>query len=195
MLLRHVGDFATAAKVENALTATLGDGVDLTGDIAAPGEGVGTEKFVARVIANLGREGAGPAAREYRALEMKRWAPITWFKSATTRELVGIDVFIESERDPYAIGITMADAAEGSAFTLKMISSRGTQVWPSVGGQTFLVDHFRARFLFKEPPKGDGVAEISDLLTRVGRQHRWMHIEKLQRFDGADAFTMSGGEA
>jgi hypothetical protein len=92
-----------------------------------------------------------------------------------------------------AIGITMQDAAEGSAFTLKMISSRGTQVWPSVGGQTFLVDHFRARFMFKEPPKGDGVAEISDLLTRVGRQHRWMHIEKLQRFDGADAFTKSGG--
>jgi isocitrate dehydrogenase len=56
------------------------------------------------------------------------------------------------------------------------------------------VDHFRARFLFKEAPKGDGVAEIADLLTRVGRQHRWMHIEKLQRFDGADAFTKSGGE-
>jgi isocitrate dehydrogenase len=195
MLLRHVGDFTTAARVEGALRVTLEGGVDLTGDIAPPGQGVGTEKFVARVIANLGRESAAVSPREYRPLEMKRWAPITWFKSATTRELVGIDVFIESERDPYAIGITMADAAEGSAFTLKMISSRGTQVWPSVGGQTFLVDHFRARFLFKEPPKGDGVAEISDLLTRVGRQHRWMHIEKLQRFDGADAFTMSGGEA
>ena len=194
MLLRHVGDFATARKVEHALLVTLEEGVDLTGDIAPAGQGVGTEKFVERVLSNLGRESASAPAREYRPLALKRWAPITWFKSATTRELVGIDVFIESERDPYAIGITMQDAAEGSAFTLKMISSRGTQVWPTVGGQTFLVDHFRARFLFKEPPKGDGVAEIADLLTRVGRQHRWMHIEKLQRFDGADAFTKSGGE-
>lgn len=194
MLLRHVGDFSTAHKVEQALVVTLEDGVDLTGDIAPAGQGVGTEKFVERVVANLGRESGQAIARDYRPLELKRWAPITWFKSATTRELIGIDVFIESERDPYAIGITMQDAAEGSAFALKMISSRGTQVWPSVGGQTFLVDHFRARFLFKEPPKGDGVAEISDLLTRVGRQHRWMHIEKLQRFDGADAFTKSGGE-
>jgi isocitrate dehydrogenase len=46
----------------------------------------------------------------------------------------------------------------------------------------------------REKATGHGVAEISDPLMRVGRQHRWMHIETLQRFDGADAFTMSGGE-
>ncbi|WP_237216588.1 NADP-dependent isocitrate dehydrogenase [Falsiroseomonas oryziterrae] len=194
MMLRHIGDFATARKVEHALYVTLEEGKDLTGDIAAPGQGVGTQAFTDRVIANLGRESAAVPAREYRPITLQRWPAITWYKAAATRELVGVDVFVESERDPRAIGITLAAAAEGSAFTLKMISSRGTQVWPEQGGNTFLVDHFRARFLFREPPKGDAVAEITDLLNRIGRQHRWMHLEKLQRFDGADAFSKAQGE-
>lgn len=194
MMLRHIGDFATARKIEHALYVTLEEGRDLTGDIAPPDKGVGTQAYVERVIANLGRESDKVPAREYRPITLKRWPPITWYKAAATRELIGVDVFVESERDPRAIGITLQAAAEGSAFTLKMISSRGTQVWPEQGGNTFLVDHFRARFMFREPPKGDAVAEITDLLTRIGRQHRWMHLEKLQRFDGADAFSKAQGE-
>ncbi len=189
MMLRHIGDFATASKVEHALYVTLEEGRDLTGDIAAPGQGAGTAAFVERVVTNLGRESEKVPQREYRPIALKRWPSITWYKAATTRELVGVDVFVESERDPRAIGITLQAAAEGSAFALEMISSRGAQVWPDLGGNTFLVDHFRARFMFREPPKGDAVAEITDLLTRIGRQHRWMHLEKLQRFDGADAFS------
>ena len=194
MMLRHIGDFETAAKVEHALYVTLEEGVDLTGDIAPEGQGVGTDAYVARVIANLGRQSAHAPERDYRPIAMKKWPQITWYKAASTRELVGVDVFVESERDPHAIGITLKAAAEGSAFDLKMISSRGAQVWPDMGGNTFLVDHFRARFLFREAPKGDAVAEITDLLSRIGRQHRWMHIEKLQRFDGADAYTKAQGE-
>ncbi|MCW8085890.1 NADP-dependent isocitrate dehydrogenase [Sabulicella glaciei] len=194
MMLRHIGDFETAAKVEHALYVTLEEGRDLTGDIAPEGEGVGTDAYVARLIGNLGRQSDKVPTREYRPIALKKWPAITWYKAATTRELVGVDVFVESERDPKAIGITLQAAAEGSAFDLKMISSRGAQVWPEMGGNTFLVDHFRARFVFREPPKGDAVAEITDLLSRIGRQHRWMHIEKLQRFDGADAFTRAQGE-
>jgi isocitrate dehydrogenase len=194
MMLRHIGDFDTAARIEHALYVTLEEGRDLTGDIVPEGEGAPTAAYVERVIANLGRESAKVPQRAYRPIALKKWPQITWYKAATTRELVGVDVFVESERDPRAIGITLQAAAEGSAFTLKMISSRGTQVWPEAAGHTFLVDHFRARFLFREPPKGDAVAEITDLLTRIGRQHRWMHLEKLQRFDGADAYTKAQGE-
>lgn len=193
MLLRHIGDFATAHRVEHAIYVTLEEGHDLTGDIAAmhpaAGEPAGTDAYVARLIANLGRESALVPKRDYRPIALRRWPQITWYRAASTRELVGVDVFVESERDPRAISITLAAAAEGSRFSLNMISSRGSQVWPEQGGHTFLVDHFRARFLFKEAPKGDAVAEITDLLQRIGRQHRWMHLEKLQRFDGADAYS------
>jgi isocitrate dehydrogenase len=189
MMLRHIGDFATARRIEHALYVTLEDGKDLTGDIARDGEGVPTAAFVDRIIANLGRESANVPEREYRPIALKKWPQITWYRAASTRELVGVDVFVESERDPRAISITLQAAAEGSAFDLTMIGSRGAQVWPEVGGHTFLVDHFRARFMFREPPKGNGIAEITDLLQRIGRQHNWMHIEKLQRFDGADAYS------
>jgi isocitrate dehydrogenase len=48
--------------------------------------------------------------------------------------------------------------------------------------------------MFSAPPAGDGSAEIADLIVRVGREHSWMHVEKLQRFDGADGFTKDQGE-
>ena len=44
------------------------------------------------------------------------------------------------------------------AFTLKMISSRRTQLWPTELSHACLVDHFRACFRSKSPPKGNGVA-------------------------------------
>ena len=68
------------------------------------------------------------------------------------------------------------------------------RVRPEAAGQIFLVDHFRARFLFREPPEGDAAAEITGLPQRIGRQHRWMSLETLQRFDGADACTKAQGE-
>jgi isocitrate dehydrogenase len=64
-----------------------------------------------------------------------------------------------------------------------------------MGGHAFTVGHFAARFMLRAPVQGDGVAEIADLLHRVARQHRWMHLEKLQRFDGRDAFAKAQGES
>jgi isocitrate dehydrogenase len=45
---------------------------------------------------------------------------------------------------------------------------------------------------------GDG-REVSDalaleLLRRIGQRFRWMHVEKLQEFDGAPAFARAQGE-
>ena len=194
MMLRHVGQFAAAARVEHALYVTLEEGRDLTGDIAAPGTGVGTRAYVDRVIANLGRESAKVPARQYRPIAMKAWPKANWCRATASRELVGVDIFLESASAPQALGANLQQAVAGSPFTLKLVSSRGAQVWPVAQPHTFLVDHFRARFMFSTPPQGEAQAEITDLLNRVGAQHRWMHVEKLQRFDGADAFTKDQGE-
>ena len=74
MMLRHIGDFATARRIEHALYVTLEEGRDLTGDIARDGEGVPTAAFVDRIIANLGRESLNVPEREYRPIAMKRWS-------------------------------------------------------------------------------------------------------------------------
>ena len=186
MLLRHIGDFATARRVEHALYVTLEEGRDLTGDIAPPGQGVPTERYVARLIANLGRESARVPAREYRPIALTPWPRTTWARPATTREVVGVDVFIESGQAPAALGTGLLEAAEASAFTLQAISCRGAQVWPVLSPHTFTVDHFRARFLLRQPATDAGPA-ILDLLSRIGAAHRWMQVETLQRFDGVMA--------
>ena len=75
-----------------------------------------------------------------------------------------------------------------------MISSRGTKVYPPMGAITDSVDHWRCRFVARE-----GVADLDDddvlgLVRRVASEHRWMHIEKLQEFDGEPVFTKAQGE-
>lgn len=196
MMLRHIGDFATARRVEHALYVTLEEGRDLTGDIAPPGQGVKTDAYVARLIANLGRESARVPVREYRPIAPRAAsAPgAPWAHSVAAREVVGLDVFIESTNPPEALGHSLAAAAEGTPFALQTIASRGAQVWPPQGGTTFLVDHFRARFLLPSPPAGDPAVAVMELLARIGREHRWMHVEILQRFDGVDAFSKAQGE-
>jgi len=133
-------------------------------------------------------------AREYRPIAMRPWPRGTWSRAVARRELVGLDIFIESTAEPKALGDALVAAVAGSPFALKLVSSRGAQVWPVAQPHTFVVDHFRARFMFSAPPAGDGSAEIADLISRVGREHSWMHVEKLQRFDGADGFTKDQGE-
>ena len=39
-----------------------------------------------------------------------------------------------------------------------------------------------------------GEAQIVDVLARIGARHRWMHVEKLNEFDGAPGFKRAQGE-
>jgi isocitrate dehydrogenase len=72
-----------------------------------------------------------------------------------------------------------------------MISNRGAMVFPGADRRVSLVDHFRCRFVTRDPSTDLGDATILALLETVGAEHRWMHIEKLQDFDGAAAFSKS----
>ena len=97
MLLRHLDEPGLALRVENALLATLEQGV-LTADVAAAGAAVGTQRFADEVIRRLGQAPTRFAAREQRA----RRAPVAVADPVVTggRRTVGADVFIESLRPP-----------------------------------------------------------------------------------------------
>jgi isocitrate dehydrogenase len=75
-----------------------------------------------------------------------------------------------------------------------MISNRGTKVYPPTGAITDCVDHWRCRFVLRDPSGELSDAALLALLQRVAAEHRWMHLEKLQEFDGALGFTMAQGE-
>jgi isocitrate dehydrogenase len=198
MLLRHISAFDVAEKVEQALFITLAEGKNLTGDLSPRGHGVGTAAFTEQVIANLGRTSNLPS-RHYQKLELKSWPELTAHMEPGTRELVGIDVFLETDLGAEDLGKALEELAQDTPFRLNGISNRGVQIYPPTGGQTFLVDHFACRFMLKTPiplsqSTASGQPEISYLVQRIGAKFTWMHVEKLQRFDGTDAFERPQGE-
>jgi isocitrate dehydrogenase len=86
------------------------------------------------------------------------------------------------------------DLTRDTRLSLKMISSRGTKVFPPTGAMTETGDHFRCRFITRENPGDIPDQDVHELLVRISQEHRWMHIEKLQEFDGELAFTRDQGE-
>lgn len=75
-----------------------------------------------------------------------------------------------------------------------MMSNRGTQVWPPTGARTDCVDHYRCRFLLRDGARPLTDAAVLGLLEGIGRQVRWMHVERLAEIDGEPSFTRAQGE-
>jgi isocitrate dehydrogenase len=86
------------------------------------------------------------------------------------------------------------ELCEDTRLSLKMISSRGTKVFPPTGAITDTLDHWRCRFIIKENPGDLPDEDVHQLLARISRRHVWMHIEKLLEFDGELGFTRDQGE-
>lgn len=190
MMLRHLGEFDIAQKVEDALMVTLSEAKALPGDIAAGRPVCGTRAFADSIIDNLGRAvtHSEPARRAPVSMPSR---PKTVALRPTSDILTqGMDVFIQFEGAPDVLGSLLEEAADKTGFKLKMISNRGTQVYPSRGTDTDCVDHWRCRFLGRVTP-----ASVSTLLDRVETNGlRWMHIEKLHEINGAVAYTKAQGE-
>ena len=113
---------------------------------------------------------------------------------AKTRAVVGLDVFVESPLSASELGASMMDLTADTRLSLKMISSRGTKVFPPTGAITDTLDHWRCRFIIREEPGDLPDDDVHELLKRISSRHRWMHIEKLLEFDGELGFTRDQGE-
>ena len=190
MLLRHLSQFDAAERLEQALFVTLEQGIR-TGDVLGPSP-VGTKAFADAVAANIGSTSSLPS-RSHQELKMPRIFGEDVDRMPGSRAKIGVDVFIETVESPERVGERLAAVSATTSFTLKMISNRGTQVWPEPGTLPTCVDHYRCRFIFdgSSPWRDDAVI---DLLTRIGSLYRWMHVEKLEEHDGAATFTRAQGE-
>jgi len=193
MMLRHTGALDAARAVEDATLATLEQGVH-TADVRAEGS-ISTTAFTDAVIENLGRHATTTRAREHREVRMPRLSPARDYVRAERRRTAGVDVFIEAASSPEELGQSLERIAEDTAFRLKMISNRGTKVYPAVSAATDCVDHWRCRFVLRDAaPEREVDLAILALVARVALQHRWMHLEKLLEIDGVEAFTKAQGE-
>lgn len=192
-MLRHVDEFDAAASVENAVLATLEQGT-LLGDVVGYGNGASTTEYTDAIIGNLGKRPTKWTVRDYRPIKLPQITSHPVMVTPQSRRVVGVDVFIESPLLPPKIGPGIEKALEESPIKLKMISSRGTKVYPAAGAITDNVDAYRCRLVGRDGSANVTDAQIVEAIQRVGSLHAWAHIEKLQEFDGQPGYTKAQGE-
>jgi isocitrate dehydrogenase len=190
MMLRHVGQFEPAHRLEQALFRTLEDGVH-TRDVAGA-DPVGTSAFADAVAERLGLESSVPS-RSYQPVTMPDVTRDQVRTELGSRTKVGVDIFIETDEQPSTIAAWMTQMLHGTPYSLSMISNRGTAVWPGTGGSTSCVDHFRCRFTISDQASWHPES-VLDLLHRIGVRYRWMHVEKLEEYNGERAYTLAQGQ-
>ena len=189
MLLRHIGEGKAANDIEQAVLVTLESGVR-SGDMAGTAKASSTTEFADAIISNLGKSSSTSSARDFRAVEIPESSDDVQTVEVKQRKVTGVDVFIESKLQPEELGRDLTEIIGGTTLALQMIGNRGNTVFPVPEGQKVtLVDQYRCRFMKRS--RGDALsnAEILSLLTKIGEVHTWMHVEKLQQFDGEDAFS------
>jgi hypothetical protein len=94
--------------------------------------------------------------------------------------LHGVDVYIWSESKP---GIP----DNLGAFTLKLISNRGTKVYPGPVPDMEMNDWFRCRYFSETEVTNAQIEEVLNHVTSLGLT--WTKAQKLFRIDGVDAFS------
>ncbi len=165
-------------------------------DVVGDARAAGTRAYTDAIIANLGKVPEGVRARQYQPLRIPpARATSAEGAPAPARKAIGLDVFVESALPAARLGDLLSQLAPAAGFKLKMISNRGTQVYPTRGAETDCVDHWRCRFLHAQPGEDLPLEAVHRLLDAIqGAGLRWMHLEKLQVFDGKPGFTKAQGE-
>jgi len=194
-MLVHINQKDVAERVQNAWLKTLEEGIH-TYDIFKEGtsrEKVGTREFADAIIARLNQqpEQLKPvnfsAARGEIKVRLKE-------RPALEKKLVGMDIFLHSsDRNPNTLGEALLQVF-AAPLKLKMITNRGTKVWPNGHPETFCTDHWRCRYTFEEGAEGNYQALI-DLLQRVHQAgFQIIKTENLYTFNGEAGYTAAQGQ-
>ncbi|MCA9242399.1 MAG: NADP-dependent isocitrate dehydrogenase [Phycisphaerales bacterium] len=195
MMMRHLGEFEIADKVEQAIVCTLEDGKALTVDLVGTEFASSTDRYTDAVIANLGRVSELWRVRQRHPLRMPETPRRPDMVKASSRREMGIDMFLEWTGSATELGQGLERVVENTPLRLKMISNRGMQVYPTAAPGTDYVDHWRCRFMLRDTKSDLADAHVAELVARVGASHKWMHIEKLLEIDGQPAFSKAQGES
>jgi len=203
-MLRYIGEFEAAQAIEHSVLYTLeqcaGQGVG-TGDVVGYDKPstLSTSRFADLIIANLGKKSENYRVRDVKEIKLPRLSDQPEFVKAKTLRVVGADIFVHSPLKPEVLGPSLESLLEGTPIKLKMISNRGTKVYPSAGAITDCVDQYRCRCMLRQGAEKGGTGDLTDqvllpVLSKIGAAHRWVHVEKLQEIDGAEGFTKAQGE-
>jgi isocitrate dehydrogenase len=198
MMLVHIGQADTAARIHNAWLKTLEDGIH-TGEIRSESHTVrqvGTKEFAQAVIERLGQlpEQLTPVA--YEAYHGNQIQHRIERHPPAEKSLVGVDVFIhQHDIQPDELATRLQQASNGR-LEIKLITNRGVKVWPQGFPETFCTDHWRCRFK-SSGQNGSTVThdDILELLRRVRAEGLdFIKIENLCTLNGEPAYSLGQGE-
>jgi len=193
MMLRHMGKFDVADTVEQALLQTLGVDKCFPVDLAGGATPVGTTKFTDTVIGNLGKTTSFWPQRDYKTIKLPKVSAAN--PRAKSTRIVGADIYLQSDLTADQLGQSIESIAANAPIKLKNITSRGVVVYPLVGGMLpDTVDHWRCRFVMRDEGSSMKDDDLCWLLDKIQSTYTWMHIEKLNEYDGVQAFTKAQGE-
>lgn len=189
MLLRYLGEAEAAQRIEDAVRKTWENPKTQTRDIAGDAQGISTTAIAQEIIRNLPARPSKTPPKAFVDLSKVYVSP----REAQVTKVQGVDVFTEFTGHPRELGAHLERLCAESAMALKMISNRGTKVYPG-DTQAECVNHWRCRFLNRN---GGEIADrqiyaLLHSLTEGGIN--WMHIEKLKYIGKDAAFTKAQGE-
>jgi isocitrate dehydrogenase len=199
MMLRHFGLFDHASHLENALEQALLE-MRRVPDLGYPPAPFSTRRFEAALLDAV--RNTKPNV-QWQGQQERSGVPSTpsptpapgprVMVSAGRKDqrAVGVDIFVESTHSPEELAQRLRELA-GPDLELKMLSNRGTQVWPVSSRFTDCVDHYRVRFL--SPGHEVGMHRLMNLAAAVSERARLCSLEVLLEIDGKPAFSMAQGQ-
>lgn len=207
MMLAHIGRGAIAAKVQNALLATLEEGV-ITPDLGKDAEFakgkkiVGTKEFADEVIKNLGKSPKTLKAVSFKDFEFDAdgghdYDDVKDVKALfpqVKRELVGGDFYIAYPASNKEFG-PVVSKVKTEKMVFRMVSSRGLTVWPESSNLPYTNDQWRCRFVRADETKPLNAEDIINMLTAL--KNAGLEVVKhegLFTFDGVNGFSMGQAE-
>ncbi len=195
MMLRYLEMFKEAALIENAVLFTLEEGKVMPRDVVGDAKAASTTAYADAIIANFGKSSSNYKIREYKPIKMPKIDLRPDFVQVASRRVSGTDLFVEWSGSVDELGKKAEALLEGTPLRLKIVSSRGTKVYPTMGAITDTVDQFRLRCMMRE----DGKELTDDVLLALLQKAtssgiRWAHVEKLQIFDNKEGYTKAQGE-
>ena len=203
ILLRHIGMQKQAGTIENALIYTLESGVH-TGDVRGEKEPVGTAEFARAVADNLGKTPSERYARPVPAQDTPSFTPpdrprvnrMMRTYETLTSAIVGCDIYIETLLAPHDLAQRLEMICANTPFKLTMMSSRGTQVWPTGSVYTEVVDYYRARFELRDKAMTGRVGQQTPifLFEKVGEKFDVASFQILKEFEGKRGFSLAQGQ-
>ena len=203
IMLRHIGLVKQAAIINNALLATLEDGIH-TGDVKGEKPPVKTMEFAEAVAKHLGKMPTSCTPRvvgtQDKVSFTKPERPKSYRLRRTfenvTSHVSGADIYIDTILPPFELAEKLERITEHGPFKLTLISNRGTQVWPSGSVYTEIVDYYRVRFELKDKSDIGKVSQSSTvhLLQKVTEVFDITDFQPLKYYDGKPGYSLAQGQ-